>query len=78
VRRVNRATERLLAKMPAGGAQAFVRRQRVNRPFFTPVALVRGMDAALADVTPLYAGECVSKIGSLASAAAVVKELAGV
>jgi nitronate monooxygenase len=77
VRGVNHATERILAKMPPGGARAFVARQRVNRPFFTPVALVRGMDAAMADVTPLYAGECVTNIGSLASARDVVNELAG-
>jgi NAD(P)H-dependent flavin oxidoreductase YrpB (nitropropane dioxygenase family) len=77
VRRVNRATERLLAKMPPGGARAFVGRQSVNRPFFTPVALVRGMDASMADVTPLYAGECVTNIRALASAADVVKELSG-
>jgi hypothetical protein len=77
VRGVNRATERLLSKMPPGGAHAFVLRQRVSRPFFTPVALVRGMDDALVDVTPLYAGECVTKIEALASAADVVKELAG-
>jgi NAD(P)H-dependent flavin oxidoreductase YrpB (nitropropane dioxygenase family) len=77
VRGVNRATERLLAKMPPGGARAFVGRQTVARPFFTPVALVRGMDAAMADVTPLYAGECVTNIRSLATAADVVRELSG-
>jgi nitronate monooxygenase len=75
VRGVNRATERLLAKMPASGVRAFVGRQDVARPFFTPAALVRGMDAGMADVTPLYAGECVTNIRSLASAADVVAEL---
>jgi NAD(P)H-dependent flavin oxidoreductase YrpB (nitropropane dioxygenase family) len=77
VRGINRVSERLLAKMPPGGARAFVARQRASRPFFTPVALVRGMDAAMADVTPLYAGESVTNIRSLASAADVVRELSG-
>lgn len=75
VRGVNRATERLLATMPPSGARAFVGRQTVNRPFYTPIALVRGMDAGLADVTPLYAGDCVTNIRALASAGDVVNEL---
>jgi hypothetical protein len=77
VRGVNRSTEWLLTRMPAGGARVFIEHQRVDRPFFTPAALVRGMDARLADVTPLYAGECVTRIRELAGAADVVRELAG-
>lgn len=77
VRAVNRATERIANRVRARGLRAFVEHQRVGRPFFTPAALVRGMDSRLADVTPLYAGECVSQIGGLASAKDVVDELAG-
>lgn len=77
VRGVNAATEWLLKNGGEAGMRAFVKRQRVGLPFFTPAALVRGMDAALADVTALYAGECVSNIGELAAAGDVVKELAG-
>jgi nitronate monooxygenase len=53
-----------------------VERQRVSWPFFSPQPLTSGMDAALADVTPLYAGACVGAIDSLVTAAAVVVELA--
>jgi hypothetical protein len=70
-------TESVLRAMPARQVAAFVRSQRVERPFFSPMALLRGMDARLADVTPLYAGECVARIDRLAHAADVVGELAG-
>lgn len=76
VRAVNGATDSILRRIP-GGARAFVLRQRADRPFFTPAALVRGMDHRLVDATPLYAGECVANIGALMSAAEVVNELAG-
>ncbi len=75
VRAVNRLSVPLLRKMPASGARAFVGRQRVSLPFFTPAALVRGMDPGLVDVTPLYAGDCVSEIREIASAADIVDEM---
>jgi NAD(P)H-dependent flavin oxidoreductase YrpB (nitropropane dioxygenase family) len=77
VRAVSRATAPLVRRLPPGGARAFVSRQRVELPLYSPVALLRGMDERLADVTPLYAGACVSSISSLASAADVVREVAG-
>jgi NAD(P)H-dependent flavin oxidoreductase YrpB (nitropropane dioxygenase family) len=76
IRAINRMTESLLRAMPPKGVAAFVKSQRVERPFFSPMALVRGMDARLAEVTPLYAGECVGRIHQLAHAADVVGELA--
>jgi len=76
-RGVNARTEWLLKNGGEAGMRAVVKRQSVRLPFYSPAALVRGMDAKLADVTPLYAGECVSDIGELASAGDVVKELAG-
>jgi hypothetical protein len=54
---------------------AFIARQTITRPFYSPAALVRGMDERLADVTPLYAGQCVSSISELISAGEVVRQL---
>src|SRR5262249_27477613 len=76
-RRLNGATERILAKMPPGRVRALAAGQRGDRPFYAPAALVREMDARMADVTPLYAGECVASITELARAADVVNDLAG-
>lgn len=77
VRAFNRSTERLLRALPQKSIGAFIRGQRVQRPLFSPMALVRGMGSHLADVTPLYAGECVDRIEQLAPAADVVRDLAG-
>jgi NAD(P)H-dependent flavin oxidoreductase YrpB (nitropropane dioxygenase family) len=75
LRAVNRATERVLRRLPGSGARAFIARQSVERPFYTPAALLQGMDARLAEVTPLYAGECVASIAGLVPAAEVVREI---
>ncbi|HEX7668944.1 MAG TPA: nitronate monooxygenase [Polyangiaceae bacterium] len=77
VRAANRATEPLTRRLPSRHVKAFVERQRIGVPFYTPVALLRGMEARLADVTPLYAGECVARVRALAAAADVVTELGG-
>jgi nitronate monooxygenase len=76
VRALYRVTEPVTRLLPPSRAGRFVTWQRPERPFFTPVGLVRGMDPRLVDVTPLYAGECVTHLRELVSAAAVVRELA--
>ena len=62
--------------VPPSTTQRLVMTQRVNRPIFTPVPAVAGMDrhnsAALCD----YAGACVREIESIEPASAVVRELA--
>lgn len=50
--------------------------QRLGRPLYTPQPLTVGMDAQLFEVTPAYAGECVSNITALCTAAKAVDELA--
>ena len=76
VRLANRSTQPLAKLLPPKRIGSLVRRQTLETPFYTPAALVRGMDAALADVTPLYAGECVAQIHGLMSAAEVLREIA--
>ena len=63
--------------LPPRAAGGVVAAQRIERPFFSPAPMVRGMDDRLVDVTPLYAGECVARIRELKSAADVVRDLAG-
>lgn len=77
MRAVNSATGALARRMPPGSAASLILRQRVAFPFYTPAALTRDMPEALVDVTPLYAGECVSAIDSIVSAEDVVREIAG-
>lgn len=75
VRAVQRGVEPFTRLLPPRIAGDMVARQRVGRPMFSPAPLVRGMDEALVEVTPLYAGECVAKLRELKSASDVVLEL---
>jgi NAD(P)H-dependent flavin oxidoreductase YrpB (nitropropane dioxygenase family) len=76
VRAMNRATQALTRVLPASVERRYVPRQRISLPLYTPAALLRGMDERLLEVTPLYAGQCVTKIAELLPAAAVVSEIA--
>jgi NAD(P)H-dependent flavin oxidoreductase YrpB (nitropropane dioxygenase family) len=75
VRRLQRATEWTARYTSAGAALQLVAAQRVSVPLFSPVALLRGMPAEAAEVTPLYAGQAVAQIRALRSAADVTREL---
>jgi NAD(P)H-dependent flavin oxidoreductase YrpB (nitropropane dioxygenase family) len=76
VRAVQGATERVLSRASAGSIRDVVAAQRVERPFFTGAPLVREMDAAWANVTPLYAGSVVTSIRAVRPAAEITRELA--
>jgi nitronate monooxygenase len=75
LRAVQRATEWTARFTSDRSVAALVAAQRVGRPFFTPLALVRGMNPDWVDVTPLYAGKAVAEIRELRSAADVTREL---
>ncbi len=75
LRAVTRSVEPLTRLLPQQAAEQVVALQRVERPLFSPIPLVRGMDRRLADVTPLYAGRCVTQIRALLPAAEIVREL---
>jgi hypothetical protein len=49
--------------------------QRLAIPLFGPEAALEGADARTLDVTPLYAGECVRRIGAVVSAEEAVRAL---
>jgi NAD(P)H-dependent flavin oxidoreductase YrpB (nitropropane dioxygenase family) len=61
---------------PPEQVHRMTRSQRLGRPLYTPESLVVGMDPRLIEVTPAYAGECVSNITASWPAAHVVDELA--
>jgi NAD(P)H-dependent flavin oxidoreductase YrpB (nitropropane dioxygenase family) len=58
------------------GAASVLGRQRLGVPLFSPVSLRPGMDEALAEVTPLYAGEGVRWMDRVIPAAEAVALLA--
>lgn len=62
-------------RVPQSQAGKVVRRQRLGVPLFSPAPLLRGADERLLEVTPLYAGTCVSRIASVVPAAQAVREL---
>ncbi|HZP10932.1 MAG TPA: nitronate monooxygenase [Nevskiaceae bacterium] len=62
--------------LPMESVIDLVANQRVAIPLYSPAALTKELDAGRADVTPLYAGECVANIDALMPAADVVRELA--
>lgn len=56
-------------------AASLVRMQRPGLPLFSPSPLTRAMPADI-EAVPLYAGECVGRIGDIRPAAEIVRELA--
>ncbi len=68
-------TSSFLAKSRAD-RRKIVSRQTLRYPFYTPSPMKPGMDSSRAEVTALYAGECVAEIDALVSAESIVHELA--
>ncbi len=50
--------------------------QRPSRPFFGPAAATADGPSSLVDAGPLYAGECIERIGDVRPAGELVRELA--
>lgn len=73
---LNRLTGPIGRVVPFDRKYKLMKRQRLSLPFYTPVPMEKGMDERLVDLTPLYAGECTARIGTLRSAAEVVSDLA--
>ncbi len=70
-------TRRLGRLMPLAAAARMPGLQRAAIPLYGPAAPLAGMPDRLVEVTPLYAGECVSRIHTIVGAAEAVRELAG-
>lgn len=65
----------LAKRVPMSAAGSFTKRQRVGMPLFSPAALLRGDDASLAEVTPLYAGAAAARVDAVIPAADAVRLL---
>jgi NAD(P)H-dependent flavin oxidoreductase YrpB (nitropropane dioxygenase family) len=61
--------------LPLNVATSLVRLQRPGLPLFSPSPLTRAMSADT-EATPLYAGECVTRIHDIRPATEIVRELA--
>jgi nitronate monooxygenase len=75
VRAINRATAPLFSRTPMRVQAAVVQRQRIGLPLFSPSPPVDGMPTRLVDLTPLYAGQAVARIGDIKPAAEIVRTL---
>jgi hypothetical protein len=77
----NRAVNRLLApgaRYTPERVQAWMAgRQRPSSRLLSPAPPTKGAPATLVDAGALYAGETVARIGAVAPAAQLVRELAG-
>jgi NAD(P)H-dependent flavin oxidoreductase YrpB (nitropropane dioxygenase family) len=78
VRVLQRATAPALARLPDAAQVRLAATQRPERPLFGPVAATGDGPASLVEAGPLYAGECVARIGDIRPAADLVRELAAV
>lgn len=75
IRGANRLTRPLAARIPASVQARAVQRQRATQPFLGPQPPADDGPAGLVDSGPLYAGETVRRISSIAPAANLVAEL---
>lgn len=74
--RVNRLLEPSRRLLPLSLGPRLVSMQSLRRPFYSPFPLTPQMSPAAIDVTPAYAGECISEIDALRPAADIVADLA--
>jgi len=77
IRALQRSTARPLSHMPAALTERATRSQRPGMPLLAPAAATVEDPVSLVDAGPLYAGECVARIGDLRPAAKIVRTLAG-
>ena len=74
---LERLTGPLGRGLPLSVAPKLAKLQSLGSPVYSPALLEEGMPAELADVTALYAGECVEHIDTLLDAGEVVRGLLG-
>lgn len=76
LRAAHTATAPLLSRIPVAMQFRMAALQRPSLPFFGPVAATAGGPANLIEAGPLYAGQCIERIGDIRPAADLVRELA--
>jgi nitronate monooxygenase len=76
VRAFHRATAPVFARVPAGLQSRLAATQRPSRPLFGPAAATLHGPANLIEAGPLYAGECIERIGDVRPAGKLVHDIA--
>jgi NAD(P)H-dependent flavin oxidoreductase YrpB (nitropropane dioxygenase family) len=76
LRSLHRATAPALSRVPPGAQARLAATQSPDRPLFGPLAPTAGGPPQQVDAAPLYAGECVERIGDVLPARELVDELA--
>ncbi len=76
LRAFHRATAPVFSRVPVSMQFRLAATQDARRPMFGPAAAVRGGPPNLIEAGPLYAGECVDRIGDVRPAGELVRELA--
>jgi nitronate monooxygenase len=76
LRLFQRATAPVFSRMPVSMQLRLAATQRPSRPVFGPAAATVDGPPSLVEAGPLYAGECVGRIGDIRPAAELVRELA--
>jgi nitronate monooxygenase len=77
LRAFHRATAPVLSRAPVPMQFRLAATQTPGRPLFGPAAAILGGPTNLVEAGPLYAGECVARIGDIRPAGALVRALAG-
>jgi NAD(P)H-dependent flavin oxidoreductase YrpB (nitropropane dioxygenase family) len=77
LRAANRLTAPVLSRVPAGIQARLAAGQTPGMPLLGPAAATAGGGDNLVEAGPLYAGECVARIGDIRPAGVLVRELAG-
>jgi nitronate monooxygenase len=75
LRGLQRISAPLLGRAPVPLQLRLAATQRAGRPIFGPAAATAGGPESLVDAGPLYAGECIERIGDIRPAAQLVAEL---
>lgn len=76
LRAFHRATAPVFSRAPLTMQSRLAATQRPSRPMFGPAAPTVGGPPNLVEAGPLYAGECVGRIGDIRAAGELVRELA--
>jgi NAD(P)H-dependent flavin oxidoreductase YrpB (nitropropane dioxygenase family) len=75
IRGLQRVTAPLLSRAPVPLQLRLAATQRATRPIFGPAAATAGGPESLVDAGPLYAGECIDRIGDIRPAGELVRAL---
>ena len=75
VRAANRLTAPLLSRVPPGAQARAAKAQRPGLPLLGPTPPTVWGPSNLLDAGPLYAGECISRIAEIRSAAEIVRQM---